>query len=181
MNQKSKTLNRFPLFGLFAYRAAVRVGFSDSESQLLGYGIALLFAILRNSKSGAKKGKKDGSETPVAEKAVMPDKVSFGGMNFDSIQDEGKIEALVIGGKTCRSAEFSYNIQSKFDKAYYAKLVRGFDAFLAQFSEQELAGKAVFSLYKEWRDACKSGWNLVDLDALLSWLKSNRRQMEMAF
>lgn len=41
------TLNRFPLFGLFAYRAALRMGHSDSAGRLLGYSTAVLYAIFK--------------------------------------------------------------------------------------------------------------------------------------
>jgi len=44
---KSLTLNRFPLFGLFAHRAARQMGYTDDEARLLGYSTALLYAIFK--------------------------------------------------------------------------------------------------------------------------------------
>jgi len=44
---KSPTLNRFPLFGLFAHRAARKMGYTDAEARLLGYSTALLYAIFK--------------------------------------------------------------------------------------------------------------------------------------
>jgi len=45
MPVKSPTLNRFPLFGLFAHQAACRLGYAENDARLLGYSTALLYAI----------------------------------------------------------------------------------------------------------------------------------------
>jgi hypothetical protein len=34
---KKPALNRFPLFGLFAYRDAKKMGYSEEDARLLGY------------------------------------------------------------------------------------------------------------------------------------------------
>ena len=41
------TLNRFPLFGLFAYRAALRMKYPEETARLLGYSTAVLYAIFK--------------------------------------------------------------------------------------------------------------------------------------
>ena len=58
MPEKKLTLNRFPLFGLFAYRAAKKIGYSEEDARLLGYSTALLYAIFK-AKSQAKKEKSE--------------------------------------------------------------------------------------------------------------------------
>ena len=42
---RSRTLNRFPLLGLFAHQAARHIGYSEDDARLLGYSTALLYAI----------------------------------------------------------------------------------------------------------------------------------------
>ena len=42
---KPATLNRFPLFGLFAHQAARHMRYSEDDACLLGYSTALLYAI----------------------------------------------------------------------------------------------------------------------------------------
>ena len=51
---KSTTLNRFPLFGLFAHEAAKKMGYPEDDARLLGYSTALLYAIFK-AKAQAKK------------------------------------------------------------------------------------------------------------------------------
>lgn len=34
---KPTTLNRFPLFGLFAHQTARRIGYAEDDARLLGY------------------------------------------------------------------------------------------------------------------------------------------------
>jgi hypothetical protein len=56
MPEKKPTLNRFPLFGLFAYRAAGKMGYPEADAHLLGYSTALLYAIFK-AKAQARKEK----------------------------------------------------------------------------------------------------------------------------
>jgi hypothetical protein len=51
---KPTTLNRFPLFGLFAHQAAKKMGYPEDDARLLGYSTALLYAIFK-AKAQAKK------------------------------------------------------------------------------------------------------------------------------
>ena len=67
---KSPTLNRFPLFGLFAHRAARKMGYTDEEARLLGYSTALLYAIFKakaQKKDRGEKAKKEPSKEVHAE------------------------------------------------------------------------------------------------------------------
>ncbi len=56
MPDKKLALNRFPLFGLFAYRAARKLGYPEADVRLLGYSTALLYAIYK-AKARAKREK----------------------------------------------------------------------------------------------------------------------------
>ena len=57
---KSSTLNRFPLFGLFAHQAAKHMGYPEDDARLLGYSTALLYAIFKaKSQSKKEKGEKE--------------------------------------------------------------------------------------------------------------------------
>ena len=68
MPDKKLTLNRFPLFGLFAYRAAKKAGYPEEDARLLGLSTALLYAIFK-AKSQAKK------EKPEKEKKELPKEI----------------------------------------------------------------------------------------------------------
>jgi hypothetical protein len=47
MPDKPATLNRFPLFGLFAYRAALKMKYPEEIAKLFGYSTAVLYAIFK--------------------------------------------------------------------------------------------------------------------------------------
>jgi hypothetical protein len=97
---KSITLNRFPLFGLFANRAALKMSYSEEEARLLGYSTALLYAIF---KAKAQK-KKERSETeakkkvPQEVKALKTETIEFGGQQYEVVRGKGKrLEKTVVG------------------------------------------------------------------------------------
>ncbi len=175
------TLNRFPLWGLFASRAALRIGYSDSEARLLGYSTALLYAILRNHGGGGKK-RKIGVTVTVKPAATIPttETISFAGMDFQCNRIDDSIVQTVVGGELQTADRFHGQVEDKFRTLGYIKggtmlsaLCEAFDAFLANYSPEELQGSSLYSLYATWRDACKSGFNLVDLNALMDWLREH--------
>ncbi|MEJ2722224.1 MAG: hypothetical protein P8181_13980, partial [bacterium] len=57
MADDKRTLNRFPLYGLFCYRAALRAGKSDTQAKLLGYSMAVLYAIFKSQAQRRREGK----------------------------------------------------------------------------------------------------------------------------
>ena len=80
MTEKA-TLNRFPLFGLFCYRAALRMGKSETQSELLGYSMAVLYAIFKSQAQRRREGKakKEERELPEEAKQARTDILQFGG------------------------------------------------------------------------------------------------------
>jgi hypothetical protein len=175
------TLNRFPLWGLFASRAALRIGYSESEARLLGYSTALLYAILRNHGGGGKK-KKDATTVTVKPAASFPttETISFAGMDFQCNRIDGSIVQTVVGGELQTADRFHGQVEDKFRTLGYIKggtmlsaLREAFDAFLANYSPEELQESSLYALYATWRDACKSGFNLVDLNTLMDWLREH--------
>ena len=87
---KSPTLNRFPLFGLFAHQAAKKMGYVEDDARLLGLSTALLYAIFK-AKAQAKKAetepKKKELPTEIAAKTKL---LRFGGQEFQVIYGKGK-------------------------------------------------------------------------------------------
>jgi hypothetical protein len=178
------TLNRFPLWGLFASRAALRIGYSESEARLLGYSTALLYAILRNHGGGGKKKKIGVAGATVTVKPATPafatDTISFAGMDFQCNRIDGSIVQTVVGGELQTADRFHGQVEDKFRTLGYIKggtmlsaLCEAFDAFLANYTPEELQGSSLYALYATWRDACKSGFNLVDLNVLMDWLREH--------
>lgn len=178
------TLNRFPLWGLFASRAALRIGYSESEARLLGYSTALLYAILRNHGGGGKKkiGASGATVKPAATIATTAatETISFAGMDFQCSRIDGNIVQTVVGGELQTADRFHGQVEDKFRTLGYIKggtmlsaLCEAFDAFLVNYSPEELQGSSLYALYATWRDACKSDFNLVDLNALMDWLREH--------
>ncbi len=44
---KPATLNRFPLFGLFAHQATKRIGYAENDARVLGYTTSLPYAFFK--------------------------------------------------------------------------------------------------------------------------------------
>lgn len=179
---KRVTLNRFPIFGLFAYRAARRSGYDDESARILGYSIALLFAIFKQGAGKGGKGKK-GHEAkgPVVgkEEVTAPDSIQFGGHDFQCAWDEAEETILktVVGGQVHTTYAYAKNIENKFKAGYHAKLVEAFDAYLETISKAE-ADSNVYHLYARFRDDkdLKVGWNRVDLDGLIEWCEKRAKK-----
>lgn len=172
----ANTLNRFPLFGLFAYRAARRMGYGDKDAKLLGYSTAVLYAIFK-AKSQAKKEK-----TKKEVKKELPDEVKkktdtiiFGGKQYMVIYEKGKhLKQTVVGNELHWPTDYKAGVQAKFPEDWYDRLAKAFDKYLSNYNTDELnTGNTLFDLYKSWRDDCKVGFNRVDLERLLVWLNKH--------
>jgi len=81
---KLPTLNRFPLFGLFAQRAARNMGYSDEEAQLLGYSTARLFAIYKAKGQKKDRAEKPRKEPPREVKKLKTETIEFGGQQYEA-------------------------------------------------------------------------------------------------
>jgi hypothetical protein len=172
---KSPTLNRFPLFGLFAHQAARHMGYPEDDARLLGYSTALLYAIFK-AKAQAKKAKAEKEPT----KKELPKEIEaktkplqFGGQEFQVIYGKGKrLKQTVVGHELHDPAEYDSQIKAKFPEGWYDRLAKGFDKYLKAHDPEELNnGSALFDLYKAWRDENKVGFNRVDLEKLAAWLE----------
>jgi hypothetical protein len=173
MPDKKVTLNRFPLFGLFAYRAAKKQGYADEDARLLGFSTALLYAIFK-AKSQAKKEKAEKEpkkETPFEAKTEA---LRFGGQDFQVVYGKGKrLKQTVVGHEIHEEKEYESQIKAKFPKGWYDKLTKAFDDYLDACEPDRLDD--LFELYKPWRDQNKIGFNRVDLEKLLAWLGERDR------
>ena len=176
MPEKRLTLNRFPLFGLFAHRAARHIGYADDDARLLGYSTALLYAIFK-AKLQAKKEKGQKGETEP--KKALPKEIEdntktleFGGQDFQVIYGKGKrLKQTVVGHEVHDGDEYDSQIKAKFPEGWYDRLSKAFTTYLEGHDPDELnKGSMLFDLYKAWRDGNKVGFNRVDLDKLIDWL-----------
>src|SRR5208283_4639319 len=120
MPEKKLTLNRFPLFGLFAHQAARRLGYAEDDARLLGFSTALLYAIFK-AKAQAKK------DEPTAKKKELPTEIEakakplqFGGQEFQVIYGKGKrLKQTVVGHEVHDADEYDSQIKAKFPEGWY--------------------------------------------------------------
>jgi hypothetical protein len=170
---KSTTLNRFPLFGLFAYRAARKMGYSEEEARLLGYSTALLYAIFK-AKAQKKERPEKGAKKKIPEevKALKTETVEFGGQRYEVVRGKGKrLEKTVVGHEVHEAEAYDSDVEAKFPEGWHDRLAEAFDTYLASADPDQLnTGDTLFELYRAWRDQCKVGFNRVDLEKLVGWL-----------
>jgi len=174
MPEKKTTLNRFPLFGLFAYRAARKLGYPEEDARLLGYSTALLYAIFK-AKAQAKKEKPEKEakkELPEEVKKAKTTTVEFGGQEFMVIPGKGKrLKQTVVGHEVHDPEEYDSQVEAKFPEGWHDRLAKAFDDYLDAYDPEDL--KHLFDLYRAWRDENKVGFNRVDLEKLLGWLQEH--------
>jgi hypothetical protein len=172
---KSLTLNRFPLFGLFAHQAARQIGYPEDDARLLGYSTALLYAIYKaKAQARQEKHEKESTRKEVSAKTeARATTLQFGGQDFQVIYDkEKRMKQTIIGDELHDAAEYDSQVRAKFPDGWYDRLAIAFDRYLAAHAPEELnRGKTLFDLYKAWRDANKVGFNRVDLEKLAAWLE----------
>ena len=119
------TLNRFPLFGLFCCRAALRMGKSETQSELLGYSMALLYAIFQSQAQRRREGKakKEKRELPEEARRDRTDILAFGGHEFMVIKDEaGHIRKTVVGHEIHEPQDYAKSIREKFPDDWHDRL-----------------------------------------------------------
>ena len=174
MPDKKPTLNRFPLFGLFAYRAARKLGYPEDDARLLGYSTALLYAIYK-AKAQAKKEKPEKKEKKLPEevKKAKTATVEFGGQEFTVISGKGKrFKQTILGHEVHDPEEYETDVKAKFPEGWHDRLAKAFDGYLDAHASEDI--DHLFDLYKAWRDENKVGFNRVDLEKLLGWLKEHQ-------
>lgn len=174
MPEKKLTLNRFPLFGLFAYRAAKKLGYPEDTAQLLGYSTALLYAIYKAKAQAKRKEKpeREEKELPEAVQKAKTATVEFGGQKFTVIPGTGKrLKQTIVGHEVHDPKDYEAEVEAKFAAGWHDRLAKAFDHYLDAHDADEL--NHLFDLYKVWRDDNKVGFNRVDLEKLLGWLKEH--------
>ena len=91
------SLNRFPLLGLWAREAALRIGFDEPDADTIGHAYAVLYAIRANSP--VRPGKyKDPEAKAAAERALAePSGVELLNFGDDELQVKRSREGRLIG------------------------------------------------------------------------------------
>ncbi len=178
---KPPTLNRFPLFGLFAHQAAKHMGYPENDARLLGYSTALLYAIFKaksqSKKEKGEKGEKEPKKELSTEIEAKAKTLQFGGQEFQVIYGKGKqLKQTIVGHEVHSGDEYDSQIKAKFPEGWYDLLAKAFDKYLAA-QDAEALNKGLFDLYKPWRDENKVGFNRVDLDKLIAWLHEHHEQV----
>ncbi len=153
------------------------MGYLEDDARLLGYSTALLYAIFK-AKSQAKK--EQAEREP--KKKELPKEIEakaktlqFGGQEFQVIYGKGKrLKQTVVGHEVHDAEEYDSQIKAKFPAGWYDRLAKAFDKYLDNHDPEQLnTGSVLFDLYKAWRDGNKVGFNRVDLEKLLAWLKEH--------
>jgi len=166
------SLNRFPLLGLWAREAALRVGYIESEADVLGHAYAVLYAIRANSPVKAVKYKD--AEAKVAaeqakQEAVDIELLDFGGDGLQvSRNARGELVGKVGNAEPQTHQSYRYKVVSKFPAGYYEKLKTAFHTFLESYTPEKLDSRLIYTLYDQWKKQCAAG-RLVDLDKLIDW------------
>ena len=175
---ESVTLNRFPLFGLFCRRAALRLGMPETQSRLLGYSMAVLYAIFKSQAQRRREGeaKKKKRELPEEAKRAATDIVRFAGHDLMVIKDDaGHVRKSVVGHEIHTPEDYDTRVRDKFPEGWHERLAAAFDRYLEPYDPAELNEEGmIYELYRAWRDECKVGRNRVDLHELTKWLAERR-------
>ena len=101
--------------------------------------------------------------------------IEFGGKEFMVIYGKGKQPSKTVVGHEIQSPEqYGPQVEAKFPNGWHERLAKAFDTYLAAYDAETLnKGNTLFDLYKAWRDECKTGFNRVNLEKLLDWLKEH--------
>jgi hypothetical protein len=169
------TLNRFPLFGLFAYRAAWHMGYPEETAKLLGYSTAVLYAIFK-AKAQKQSESTEPKKMPKEVETAKTGTIEFGGKQFTVIYGKGKHPSKTVVGHEIQTPDrYGPQVEAKFPKGWYDRLAKAFDGYLEPHTPKAInSGNTLYELYKAWRDGCKVGFNRVDLEKLVEWLKEHR-------
>jgi hypothetical protein len=167
------TLNRFPLLGLWAREAALRVGYRKSEADALGHAYAVLYAIRANKVKKSTTEEKGQKPKPARDYEQM----NFAGDDIDVIYDDrGRVQGFVGHEHPQTASSFRFSIARKFPEGYFEKLSEAFRKVMKTFPPRQLNSRRVYDVYDQWKKQCGVG-RLVDLDKLLAWCQVRARQV----
>jgi len=167
------SLNRFPLLGLWAREAALRIGFPEHEADTIGHAYAVLYAIRANSTPRpAAKIKDPDAARAVAEANAEPADVELLDFGDDQLQVSRNARGQLIGrvgNATPQTPEtYRYKVVSKFPAGLYDRVRDAFRAYLAQLTPQKLNTRVIYNTYDNWKKSCAAG-RMVDLERLIAW------------
>jgi hypothetical protein len=173
------SLNRFPLLGLWAREAALRIGHPEADADTIGHAYAVLYAIRANSTPRVVKYK-DAEAARAAEEALKQpgdiELLEFGDDELQVTRDpRGRLIGRVGNALPQTPESFRYKVASKFPAGYFDKLQQAFRDFFAAYTSQRLNTRLIYQLYDQWKKACAVG-RMVDLDRLLDWCANRKPQ-----
>lgn len=175
------TLNRFPLLGLWAREAALRLGYEEADADVIGHGYAVLYAIRANSPVRVVKYKD--AEAAEAARVAKEEKAEITRITFadDELQvsrnSQGRLIGRVGDAEPQTPQSYKYKIVSKFPAGYHDRLQKAFRDLLAGYSRERLDTRLVYQIYDQWKKGCASG-RMVDLDKLLVWCTQRTKKTE---
>ena len=106
------TLNRFPLLGLWAKEAALRLGYTPDEAESLGHAYAVLYAIRANRQRKPAESKETKARPS---RRGRVEQVHFGGDDLDIVRDaSGKIRGRVGGEQPQTPRTYEKSVRAKF-------------------------------------------------------------------
>jgi hypothetical protein len=172
------SLNRFPLLGLWAKEAALRLGYPEPEAETLGHAYAVLYAIRANSPTRPTVYKDKEAAAAAAEVAAHPadiEELEFGGDRLQVSRDrQGRLVGRVGDQLPQTPESFRYKVKGKFPAGYFDKLELAFRAVLAPLPPERLDSRMIYQVYDQWKKQCARG-RLVDLDKPLAWCEERAR------
>jgi hypothetical protein len=171
------SLNRFPLLGLWAREAAVRLGYSDADADTIGHAYAVLYAIRANSTARPVKYK-DKEAAEAVEKALAEEseaeKLEFAGDELEVTRNaQGRLIGRVGNALPQTPETYRSKVAGKFPPGYYEKVRKAFDTLLEAYPPERVDSRTLYTLYDQWKKSCASG-RLVDLDKLIAWCQERR-------
>jgi hypothetical protein len=171
------TLNRFPLLGLWAKEAALRLGYPRDEAESLGHAYAVLYAIRSQSVPRPHKDKEKEAEEQAGKAATQaaPETVDFCGDHLEITRDaHGHLRGQVGGDRPQTARTYRVSVAAKFPAGYYDKLEKAFHEVWQTIAPGTLKKRLVYKLYDQWKKSCGVG-RLVDLNKLLQWCQERTR------
>lgn len=170
------TLNRFPLLGLWAREAALRLGHPEPDAAALGHAYAVLYAIRANSPVRPA-AYKDADARAAADRAKADPTpatlLDFAGDKLEIVRNaDGRLIGRVGAAEPQTAQSFRYKIERKFPPGYLDRLAAAFRALLAAHSPERVSSRWLYQTYDAWKKQCAVG-RVVDLDKLLTWCEAN--------
>jgi hypothetical protein len=171
------TLNRFPLLGLWAREAALRIGFPEADADALGHAYAVLYAIRANSPIRPGKYKDEEAKAAAERAKADPSPIDLLELGDDELQvvrnAEGRLIGRVGNAEPQTPQSYRYKIVRKFPAGYYERLQAAFRDLLGAVSPERVNTRWLYATYDSWKKQCAAG-RLVDLDKLLVWCAANK-------